>query len=62
MVARYCVEYCYQNHLYEYYLPAHAHEVGIWGTSGVLTTTPWEFMTINGSHHCDFDHQNDANH
>ena len=34
-------------------MPAHAHEVGIWGTSGVLTTTPWEFMTINGSHHSD---------
>lgn len=34
-------------------MPAHAHEVGIWGTSGVLTTTPWEFMAINGSHHSD---------
>ena len=34
-------------------MPAHAHEVGIWGTSGVLITTPWEFMTINGSHHSD---------
>lgn len=34
-------------------MPAHAHEVGIWGTSGVLTTTPWEFMTINGSYHSD---------
>lgn len=34
-------------------MPAHAHEVGIWGTSGVLETTPWEFMTIQGSHYAD---------
>lgn len=34
-------------------MPAHAHEVGIWDTSGSLKTNPWEFMTIYGSHHSD---------
>ena len=34
-------------------MPAHAHEVGIWDSSGSLKTSPWEFMTIYGSHHSD---------
>lgn len=34
-------------------MPAHGHEIGIWGTSGVLQTGAWEFMTINGSHYSD---------
>lgn len=34
-------------------MPVHAHEVGIWDTSGSLKTNPWEFMTIYGSHHSD---------
>lgn len=34
-------------------MPAHAHEVGIWDTSGSLKTNPWEFMTIYGSYHSD---------
>ena len=34
-------------------MPAHGHEIGIWGTSGVLKTDAWEFMTIQGSHYSD---------
>lgn len=34
-------------------MPAHAHEVGIWGTSGTLKTGAYEFMTIQGSHYAD---------
>lgn len=34
-------------------MPVHAHEVGIWDSSGSLKTSPWEFMTIYGSHHSD---------
>lgn len=34
-------------------MPAHGHEIGIWDTSGSLKTSPWEFMTIYGSHHSD---------
>ena len=34
-------------------MPAHGHEIGIWGTSGALKTDAWEFMTIQGSHYSD---------
>lgn len=34
-------------------MPAHGHEIGIWGTSGTLKTDAWEFMTIQGSHYSD---------
>ena len=34
-------------------MPAHGHEIGIWGTSGALKTNAWEFMTIQGSHYSD---------
>lgn len=34
-------------------MPAHGHEIGIWGTSGTLKTYAWEFMTIQGSHYSD---------
>ncbi|MCB8642619.1 hypothetical protein LJE08_13760, partial [Holdemanella sp. DFI.5.55] len=34
-------------------MPAHGHEIGIWDSSGSLKTSPWEFMTIYGSHHSD---------
>lgn len=34
-------------------MPAHEHEVGIWNSSGSLKTSPWEFMTIRGSHYSD---------
>ena len=34
-------------------MPVHGHEIGIWGTSGVLKTSAWEFMTTNGSHYAD---------
>ena len=34
-------------------MPVHGHEIGIWDSSGSLKTSPWEFMTIYGSHHSD---------
>lgn len=34
-------------------MPAHGHEIGIWGTSGALKTDAWEFMTIQGSYYSD---------
>lgn len=34
-------------------MPAHGHEIGIWGTSGTLKTDAWKFMTIQGSHYSD---------
>lgn len=34
-------------------MPAHGHEIGVWGTSGPLKTGAWEFMTIQGSHYVD---------
>ena len=34
-------------------MPAHVHEIGVWGTSGTLKTGAWEFMTIQGSHYAD---------
>ena len=43
----------YYHTLSYYEMPDHAHEVGIWDTSGSLKTDPWEFMTIYGSHYSD---------
>ena len=43
----------YRHSLSEVEMPAHGHEVGIWDSSGPLKTSPWEFMTIYGSHHSD---------
>lgn len=39
-------------------MPAHGHEIGIWGTSGGLKTSAWEFMTINGSYYADSNSHN----
>lgn len=42
------------NHTLSYSeMPDHGHEIGIWDSSGSLKTSPWEFMTIYGSHHSD---------
>lgn len=34
-------------------MPAHGHEIGVWGTSGTLKTGAYEFMTIQGSYYAD---------
>lgn len=43
----------YHHALSFFEMPAHGHEIGIWGTSGALKTNAWEFMTIQGSHYSD---------
>ena len=34
-------------------MPAHAHEIGLWGQNGVLKTGAWEFMATQGSYYVD---------